>query len=50
MKALVILIYILLIVSVIVFVFGGGLFIMDFIGFILDDLTGSNTYFRWSFS
>ncbi len=50
MKALIILIYVLLAVSVIVFLYGGGLFIMDFFGFLLDDLFGGHGYFMWTFS
>lgn len=48
--AAIILIYMLLLIFGTVCIFGGGLFIMDFFGFLLDDLFGGHGYFYWTFS
>lgn len=50
MKIVVILLYILMAAFGVMFLYGSGLFIIDFFGSMYDIITGTNTYFMWSFS
>ncbi len=50
MKGCAVLIYILIILYMIMCLFGGGLFLLNFFGNTYDDITGTHDYFMWSFS